>query len=715
MKINFTLLFCLFTFIAQAQVTTTSAIAFATETTIVNENDGTVPLTLTLSSPSTSVITVDVAVASNLGTATNGNAYSYTNETVTFPANSTTQTINVTLNNDAVFTGDQYFTLALSNATNAVLNGITRNTVYILDDETEAPIASNALNIAFLNSYVVDSNGSAEIVAHDPTTQRLFVMNSTSSKIEILNFSNPAAITTIQSVDLSTYGIGGTSIAVKNGIVAATVEGANFGNGKVIFMDTNGTIGSIVEAGVLPDMITFTPDGTKVITANEGQPSNDYTIDPEGSISIINVSGGFNNVQQADVTTLNFNAFDSQLATLKANGLRVFGINATVSKDVEPEYITVADDGLTAWVTLQENNAIATLNLSTNQIVAITPLGLKDFNLASNTLDVSDQFGEIFMSNWPIKGMYMPDAIAQYTAGGTTYLVTANEGDARDYSALSEEVRVGNSSYVLDPTVFPNADFLKKNANLGRLTVTNASGDIDNDGDFDEIHVFGTRSFSIWNTTTGQLVYDSGDDFERIIANDPTYSVLFNASNDNNNLKNRSDNKGPEPEGITIGQINGATYAFITLERIGGVITYDITNPLAPTFVSYNNNRTTTGLGGDLGPEGIIYINPTDSPNSTGLIVMANEVSATISVYQIMNNTLNSTDFSRTTNQFLAYPNPVKNGVVYFNTTTSVSLFDSTGRKITAKENVSSLEMNYPAGIYLLKTKDGIVQKIIVE
>jgi hypothetical protein len=715
MKINFTLLFCLFTFIAQAQVTTTSAIAFATETTIVNENDGTVPLTLTLSSPSTSVITVDVAVASNLGTATNGNAYSYTNETVTFPANSTTQTINVTLNNDAVFTGNQYFTLALSNATNAVLNGITRNTVYILDDETEAPIASNALNIAFLNSYVVDSNGSAEIVAHDPTTQRLFVMNSTSSKIEILDFSNPAAITTIQSVDLSTYGIGGTSIAVKNGIVAATVEGANFGNGKVIFMDTNGTIGSIVEAGVLPDMITFTPDGTKVITANEGQPSDDYTIDPEGSISIINVSGGFNNVQQADVTTLNFNAFDSQLATLTANGLRVFGINATVSKDVEPEYITVADDGLTAWVTLQENNAIATLNLSTNQIVAITPLGLKDFNLASNTLDVSDQFGEIFMSNWPIKGMYMPDAIAQYTAGGTTYLVTANEGDARDYSALSEEVRVGNSSYVLDPTVFPNADFLKKNANLGRLTVTNASGDIDNDGDFDEIHVFGTRSFSIWNATTGQLVYDSGDDFERIIANDPTYSVLFNASNDNNNLKNRSDNKGPEPEGITIGQINGATYAFITLERIGGVITYDITNPLAPTFVSYNNNRTTTGLGGDLGPEGIIYINPTDSPNSTGLIVMANEVSATISVYQIMNNTLNTADFNSTTNQFVAYPNPVKNGVLYFNTTTSVSLFDSTGRKITAKENVSSLEMNYPAGIYLLKTKDGFVQKIIVE
>ena len=133
--------------------------------------------------------------------------------------------------------------------------------------------------------------------------------------------------------------------------------------------------------------------------------------------------------------------------------------------------------------------------------------------------------------------MYMPDAIANYTIAGTTYLVTANEGDARDYNALEEEVRVGSSAYVLDPTTFPNAALLKKNSNLGRLTVTNATGDTDNDGDFDEIHVFGTRSFSIWNANTGQLVYDSGDDFEKITANDPTFGVLFNVSNDNNNLK----------------------------------------------------------------------------------------------------------------------------------------------------------------------------------
>jgi hypothetical protein len=692
-----------------------SNIAFATETTIVNENNGTATVTINLSNPSTSIVTVQANVITTIGTATNGTEYTYTNQTVTFPIGSTSQTIAVTLNNNTVANGDKYFGIVLSNPTGANLIGISLNTVYILDDEVDAPTGSNALNINYLSSYVVDATGSAEIVAHDPITQRLFVMNSTASKVEILNFANPSAIVPITSVDLSSYGIGGTSIAFKNGILAATVEGANFGNGKVVFMNSNGVIGSVVEAGVLPDMITFTPDGTKVLTANEGQPNSDYTIDPEGSISIINVTGGFNNVQQSNVTNLNFNAFDSQLATLRANGVRIFGVNATVSKDVEPEYITVADNGLTAWVTLQENNAVATINLVTNQITAITPLGLKDHSLAGNTLDSSDQFGAIFMSNWPIKGMYMPDAMAQYSVAGTTYLVTANEGDVRDYNGLAEEVRVGSSAYVLDPTVFPNADFLKKNSNLGRLTVTTASGDTDNDGDFDEIHVFGARSFSIWNTTTGQLVYDSGDDFEKITANDPTFGALFNASNDNVNLKNRSDNKGPEPEGITVAQINGATYAFITLERTGGLMTYDITNPLAPTFVSYKNNRTIPTVGGDLAPEGIIYIAPADNSLAKGLVVMANEVSATISVYEITNDVLANENFTLNTNAFLVYPNPVKDGMVYFNREVSVSLFDISGRKITEKENTSSLEMNFPIGIYLLKTHDGLVEKIIIK
>lgn len=690
-----------------------SDISFASDFYIVNENNASIAIELSLNSPSTGNTKVDVTVSS-FGTATNGNQFTFANQTITFPLNSTSETITIPITDDAIFNGDSYFTLILSNPVDGTITSTTSTTIYILEDEENVPTSSTVLDINYLTSYLVDATGSAEIVAHDANSQRLFVMNSTASKIEILDFSNPNAITSLQSIDLSSYGIGGTSIAVKNGMIAATVQGANYTNGKVVFMDTNGTIGSVVNVGILPDMITFTPDGAKVLIANEGEPSDDYTIDPEGSISIIDVTAGLNNIQQSDVTQLNFNAFDSQLASLRANNVRIYGVNTSVSKDLEPEYITVAADGLTAWVSLQENNAIATIDLVNNQITAITPLGFKDHMLVGNELDTSDQFGEIFMGNWPIKGMYMPDAIANYTVNGTTYLVTANEGDSRDYGGLSEEKRVGSGSYILDATAFPNASFLKNNKNLGRLTVTTATGDTDGDGDFDEIHVFGTRSFSIWNTTTGQLVYDSGSDFERITAADPVYGALFNVSNDNNNLKNRSDNKGPEPEGITVAEINGATYAFITLERTGGLMTYDISNPIAPTFISYNNSRNTNSLGGDLGPEGIIYIAPENSPINKGMIIMANEVSATLSLYEITNDLLSSPNYSMATN-ILAYPNPVINGMVYFNEVTSISLYDMQGKKLIEKENSNRLEMNYPKGVYFLKTKNGITQKVVVE
>lgn len=695
-----------------------SSIAFDSEFVFVNENAGTATVNVTISNAAATAVTATITPLSTIGTALAGTDFTFEAQTITFPANTATPvTLNVPVTNNTVGGADKFFVLELSNPNGATLGSIKTKVVYILDDESAAPVASDALDIDFLASYEVDPTGSAEIVAHDPVSQRLFVLNSTATKVMILDFSNPEAITQVQAIDMSAYGIGATSVAYQNGIVAATVEGAAFGNGKVVFMDINGENVTVVEAGVLPDMVTFTPDGTKVLTANEGQPNADYTIDPEGSISVIDVSGGLTSITQANVSTINFNAYDSQLATLKAAGIRVFGPNATVSKDFEPEYITISDDNQTAWVTLQENNALAEINLTTNQVTSIIPLGLKDHSLQGNTLDTSDQSGEIFMANWPVKGMYLPDAIANYTVGGTTYLVTANEGDVREYDALEEETKVGDAAYILDATVFPNAAILKKNSNLGRLAVTNQSGDTDGDGDIDEIHVFGTRSFSIWNATTKTLVYDSGDDFERITAADPIYGAIFNASNDNKNFKNRSDNKGPEPEGITVGQVGEACYAFITLERIGGVMVYNITDPANPVFVSYRNNRSTTDAAvGDLGPEGILYINPTDSPNDTGLIVMANEVSATISVYKINNDVLGTGVFTPDNNTFTVYPNPVNQGMLYLSKPTDAIIYDISGRIVAQKANASYLDVSQlSSGVYIIQPKEGNSQKFIIK
>ena len=463
-------------------------------------------------------------------------------------------------------------------------------------------------------------------------------------------------------------------------------------------------------------MVGFTPDGTKLLVANEGQPNDDYSVDPEGSISVIDVTGGLGNISQTNVTQINFNSFDTQIETLKTNGVRIFGPNASVSQDLEPEYITFSNDSQTAYVTLQENNAVGVIDLATNTITAILPLGLKNHALAGNTLDTSDKTDFVFLSNWPVKGMYMPDAMASYEVAGTTYLVTANEGDAREYDTFEEEVNVSDLN--LDPTIFPNAEFLQLESNLGRLTATNANGDLDNDGDFDEIHVFGSRSFSIWNATTGALVYDSADDFERITANDAIYGSLFNVSNSNNNFKNRSDNKGPEPEGVTVTEIDGQFYAFITLERVGGFMTYNITDPANPVFEKYMNNRDLgDDEGGDLAPEGIIYVTPENSPNDTGLVIMANEVSSTLSFYALNATTLSTDEFTLQSESLKMYPNPSKsNQTVYFNKTVSVTLFDLQGREIAFKENTMDFKLpSLTFGSYILKTKDGETIKILIK
>jgi PKD repeat protein len=533
----------------------------------------------------------------------------------------------------------EYFALELLDSLNAVITGTKVSTIYIKDNDYTAPVGNNTIQLQHIHSYQVATPGtnSSEISAYDPSNQRLFTANSVANKLEILNMSNPYNITPIASIPLGAYGKINSVIA-HNGIVALALENNNPQlDGFVVFMDENGNYLNQVTVGAMPDMLTFTHDYSKILTANEGEPNANYTIDPEGSVSIIDISGGIASLTQANVTTVGFTSFNANITSLRNAGIRIYGPGATVAQDFEPEYITIDPTNTKAYITLQENNAVAVLDIPTATITNIYPLGLKDHSLTGNAFDISDQGGNIHIANWPIKGMYMPDAIASYEIGGQLYLVTANEGDARDYTGFSEEVRVNNTGYVLDTTVFGDmTKILKHNLNAGRLTVTNATGDINNNGKFEEIHVFGTRSFSIWNATTGSLVYDSGDDFEQITLADPTYGVIFNADHSGVAIKNRSDNKGPEPEGVALATINDTVYAFVSLERIGGILVYNITNPSNPQFIQYVNNRSTTSATiGDRGAEGIIYIPYTDSPIDTGLIIISNEVSSTISIYKV--------------------------------------------------------------------------------
>jgi hypothetical protein len=572
-------------------------------------------------------------------------------------------------------------------------------------DGSDGKSLPRALNVEVVGRFATGIYGksAAEIVQFHKASNSAFAINGASNQIEVISLTNlsttevgnpvadeslssnaftfPLSVTVKNTAGVEKNMLLGAvnSIAIKDDLLAIAVEGeVKQDHGVILFYSLNysgeGTFIKAVEAGALPDMVTFTPDGKKVLVANEGEPNTDYSNDPEGSISVISVV----DMLPADVsTTINLGSdivfsddnlspedFDTdakRLAILSKAGVKFAGpIGNTVAKDLEPEYITTSSNSEIAYVSLQENNAIGIINLI-DLTIEVKALGYKDWGKYQLDFTNKDEVPE-FKSIQGLYGMYQPDTLSSYTWNNSTFIVSANEGDARDYDGFSEEVRVKDIidtdelNQTLSTELQSQYDQSGGKNYLGRLKVTTVLGDKDQDGEFEQLFAYGARSFSIWDENVN-LVFDSGDDFGKIssaiLGND------FNAAHTKNKGDNRSDDKGGEPEAIDVGEIEGRTYAFISQERAGDLFVYDITNPFNTAFVTHYNNRdftvdyemdddladpcdnnegmdcTQVNIAGDLGPESIKFISASDSPTNNPLLIIGNEVSGTVTVYQV--------------------------------------------------------------------------------
>jgi DNA-binding beta-propeller fold protein YncE len=490
-----------------------------------------------------------------------------------------------------------------------------------------------ALELTPAGTYAsgIFDESAAEIVAYDPEGRQVYVVNAHKNVVDVLDVTDIRKPVKKAVFDFSRYGKGANSVAYHDGMIAVAVEAdPKQAPGRVVVVDRTGRTLAAFRVGALPDMVAFSPDGKYIIAACEGEPNKDYSVDPEGSVSVIDISAG---LARAVNRSVKFTAFNPFKAHLQAQGVRISHPGSTVAQDLEPEYVAVSPDSRLAFVTLQENNGVAVIDLARAEVTKILALGLKDWS--GLVMDASDKDKAVNLKHWPVYSAYMPDGLSAFARGGRNYFITANEGDSREYGDYADEKRLAKAK--LDPEAFPHGAKLQDDKALGRLKTIPDLSDMDGDGDYDRIVAFGGRSFSIWDEN-GNLVFDSGDMFERILAR--YHADWFNTTNDENKFDNRSDDKGCEPESAEIGVVDGRTYVFVGLERMGGIMVFDITDPRKPAFATYRLDRDFSGApkkgtAGDLGPEGIHFVPASESHTGSPLLIVGNEVSGTTTIYTV--------------------------------------------------------------------------------
>ena len=504
-----------------------------------------------------------------------------------------------------------------------------------------------------------DGEGSSEIATYHAGSKRIFATNGVKNTIDIFDISDVANPKKVGAVALSPYGNDVTSVAAGKDVVVAVVNVSDkfsatgvptTTNGKIVVFDTDGKVLSSPDVlGVLPDSVTFAPNGTTALVAIEAQPvcakddpataakeETDYTkaSDPVGGVTVVDLT----NPASPVLRFAGFNQFS--VADMRAKGIAVSSVVNNVAKDFEPEFVTAVDNNY-AYVTIQEANAIGRLNIKSATFESVTRAFESNLSIVSrDTSDRDAGAGPRTYKN--VVGASQPDAIAGFTIGSGQYFVTANEGDAREYTCLNDDLR--GSALKVDARRFPDWKALSGSAALGRAKVNPTIGDKDGDGDIDTIHLRGSNSMTMYRN--GLVIWDSANLLDQIqtqafgVANiNGSHSLSSDKSTMNYVGQDRSDDKGSEPEGVAVGMVGDRRIAILGLERMTALAIFDITVPGNPIFQEWLQMLPTKATPAKevkhFSPEGIVFVPADKSPSGKALIITSYELSGSLSIHQI--------------------------------------------------------------------------------
>ena len=489
--------------------------------------------------------------------------------------------------------------------------------------------------------------GVAEIVSYNSDNGKAYIVNGQQGLLNVVNVNEDGSLTTENTIEVQNlidgFAYGDmTSVAVDtvNDHVIIALQAADYtAAGRIAVLDYEGNLVASYETGVQPDMVTVSSDGKWILTADEGEPREGYgpgTTDPAGSVTLVNT-------ETEEVRVAGFAGFDSSV--LAGQGIlfnKVDGQILSASADLEPEYIALDPDGTKAYVSLQEANAIATLDIEEGTFTSVKSLGFQDLSAEENRVDLSED-GEYKASVYPhTVGVRMPDGISAFEVNGVTWLATANEGDAREWGEFSNEAKEDIAD--AEGIVAEGVRVLDHSVTAGLEDGIN--------------YVYGSRSFTIYNADTMEPVYDSANEFESRTAS--YLSAWFNCSNDDIEIDSRSAKKGVEPETVTVEQIGSRWYAFVGLERIGGVMVYDVTDPASASYVNYVNTRDfSSDVSGDVAPEGLAFIPAEESASGYPILLAACEVSGTAAAYTLGGSAVTPAPSEDTAGAVVLYTNDV--------------------------------------------------------